>query len=206
MYVYIHYTFSILHMFEFGLPVFSRFGNLIEKGKKRFIYLVGLDELRNSEVIRNDYIVYQGAYGEVGVLFAFLILPVRTIFEVTGSFLNTVGMFLRAKESLSIVNNLLGDDEIFFLLVESLERKVFSYGFFVMCNLVFFTLYLFIDQLLFRDVVCIVDVVRGVSYFYYYNSLFFSSVIDFYRNYVFCRVSRLLFDYSRKLNKEKVYV
>lgn len=202
-YLFIHYTFNILHFFEFGLETFSIFGSLSSEEKKRFIYLVGMDELRNIEFFKDSFVVYQGAYGEIGVLFAFLILPVRTIFEVTGSFLNTVGLLLRVKESLSILRNLLTDDEILVLLVEYIKKKIFSYKFFLLCNLVFFVLCLFSDQFSFGDIVCFVQYVNIV---YFYNSLFFSSVIDFYRNYIFCRVSKLLLDLSQKLNKEKVYI
>jgi hypothetical protein len=162
-----------------------------------------MDELRDIDMLRESLVVYQGAYGEVGALFAFLILPVRTVFEITGMFLNTLGMILQARESLSILNNILRDDEVFLMLIDSLGVKIYPYKFFSLFNLVFLAFYLFSGLSVFKDIVCIFV---GIIFVCYYNSLFFSSVIDFYRNYIYCRVSRLLLDCSKKVNEKRIYM
>lgn len=143
IYVYIHYTFIFLHFFEFGLQFFSESGKLSANGMERFIYLIGSDEIRDTCFVRESFVAYQGGYGETGALFALVIIPVKIIFEVTGYFINTIGMVLDVNECLDILGNLLKDDEIFFLLGEYIGWEIYVYGFFFLL----FEIFLFMGLL-----------------------------------------------------------
>ncbi|KAI5957274.1 NdufS1 [Candida jiufengensis] len=68
------------------------FNNLSEtQTKPKFIYLLGADEVSNTDIPKDAFVVYQGHHGDVGASFADVILPGSAYTEKSGTYVNTEG-------------------------------------------------------------------------------------------------------------------
>ncbi len=59
--------------------------------KPKFIYLLGADEVKNRDIPRDAFVVYQGHHGDLGASFADVILPGSAYTEKTATYVNTEG-------------------------------------------------------------------------------------------------------------------
>ncbi len=59
--------------------------------KPKFIYLLGADEITNSDIPRDAFVVYQGHHGDIGASFADVILPGAAYTEKAVTYVNTEG-------------------------------------------------------------------------------------------------------------------
>ncbi|KAJ1882235.1 ndufs1 NADH-ubiquinone oxidoreductase subunit [Coemansia sp. RSA 1722] len=59
--------------------------------KPEFVYLLGADEIRPSEIPTNAFVVYQGHHGDAGAHLADVILPGAAYTEKSTTFVNTEG-------------------------------------------------------------------------------------------------------------------
>ncbi|CCH44087.1 NADH dehydrogenase (ubiquinone) Fe-S protein 1 [Wickerhamomyces ciferrii] len=59
--------------------------------KPKFIYLLGADEVKNRDIPRDAFVVYQGHHGDLGASFADVILPGSAYTEKNGTYVNTEG-------------------------------------------------------------------------------------------------------------------
>ncbi|ONH66886.1 NADH-ubiquinone oxidoreductase 78 kDa subunit, mitochondrial [Cyberlindnera fabianii] len=59
--------------------------------KPKFIYLLGADEVKNQDIPRDAFVVYQGHHGDLGASFADVILPGSAYTEKSGTYVNTEG-------------------------------------------------------------------------------------------------------------------
>lgn len=59
--------------------------------KPKFIYLLGADDVKNKDIPRDAFVVYQGHHGDLGASFADVILPGSAYTEKTATYVNTEG-------------------------------------------------------------------------------------------------------------------
>lgn len=59
--------------------------------KPKFMYLLGADEVKNQDVPRHAFVVYQGHHGDLGASFADVILPGSAYTEKSATYVNTEG-------------------------------------------------------------------------------------------------------------------
>lgn len=59
--------------------------------KPKFIYLLGADEIKNQDIPRDAFVVYQGHHGDLGASFADVILPGSAYTEKNATYINTEG-------------------------------------------------------------------------------------------------------------------
>lgn len=59
--------------------------------KPKFIYLLGADEVKNRDIPRDAFVVYQGHHGDLGASFADVILPGSAYTEKNATYVNTEG-------------------------------------------------------------------------------------------------------------------
>lgn len=57
----------------------------------KFVWLLGADEIKPSEIPKDAFVVYQGHHGDVGAQYADVILPGAAYTEKTGTYVNTEG-------------------------------------------------------------------------------------------------------------------
>lgn len=57
----------------------------------KFIYLLGADEVKAKDIPRDAFVVYQGHHGDVGALFADVVLPGSAYTEKLATYVNTEG-------------------------------------------------------------------------------------------------------------------
>lgn len=62
-----------------------------ETTQPKFIYLLGADEVANTEIPKDAFVVYQGHHGDVGASFADVILPGSAYTEKSATYVNTEG-------------------------------------------------------------------------------------------------------------------
>lgn len=62
-----------------------------ETTQPKFIYLLGADEVANTEIPKDAFVVYQGHHGDVGASFADVILPGLAYTEKSATYVNTEG-------------------------------------------------------------------------------------------------------------------
>jgi NADH dehydrogenase (ubiquinone) Fe-S protein 1 len=65
--------------------------------KPKFIYLLGADEVKNQDVPRDAFVVYQGHHGDLGASFADVILPGAAYTEKNATYVNTEGRVQTAR-------------------------------------------------------------------------------------------------------------
>ncbi|ODV79603.1 NADH-ubiquinone oxidoreductase 78 kDa subunit mitochondrial precursor [Suhomyces tanzawaensis NRRL Y-17324] len=59
--------------------------------KAKFIYLLGADEIKNQDIPKDAFVVYQGHHGDLGASFADVILPGSAYTEKAATYVNTEG-------------------------------------------------------------------------------------------------------------------
>ncbi|KAK6453945.1 NADH dehydrogenase 78K chain precursor, 5-prime end [Scheffersomyces xylosifermentans] len=59
--------------------------------KPKFIYLLGADEIKNKDIPKDAFVVYQGHHGDLGASFADVILPGSAYTEKSATYVNTEG-------------------------------------------------------------------------------------------------------------------
>ncbi|KAG7663796.1 NdufS1 [[Candida] subhashii] len=59
--------------------------------KPKFVYLLGADEIKNKDIPKDAFVVYQGHHGDLGASFADVILPGSAYTEKSGTYVNTEG-------------------------------------------------------------------------------------------------------------------
>lgn len=57
----------------------------------KFVWLLGADEVKASDIPKDAFVVYQGHHGDAGAQFADVILPGAAYTEKTGTYVNTEG-------------------------------------------------------------------------------------------------------------------
>ncbi|KAI5959264.1 NdufS1 [Candida pseudojiufengensis] len=70
---------------------FNNLSNTSNSTKPKFIYLLGADEIKSSEIPKDSFVVYQGHHGDVGASLADVILPGSAYTEKSGTYVNTEG-------------------------------------------------------------------------------------------------------------------
>lgn len=63
----------------------------INNTKAKFIYLLGADEIKNKDIPKDAFVVYQGHHGDLGASFADVILPGAAYTEKSATYINTEG-------------------------------------------------------------------------------------------------------------------
>lgn len=69
--------------------------------KPKIIYLLGADEIKNKDIPKDAFVIYQGHHGDLGASFADVILPGSAFTEKTATYVNTEG---RAQSTRAAVN------------------------------------------------------------------------------------------------------
>lgn len=59
--------------------------------KPKFVYLLGADEVKNKDIPRDAFVIYQGHHGDLGASFADVILPGSAYTEKSATYVNTEG-------------------------------------------------------------------------------------------------------------------
>lgn len=59
--------------------------------KPKFVYLLGADEIKNKDIPKDAFVVYQGHHGDLGASFADVILPGSAYTEKSATYVNTEG-------------------------------------------------------------------------------------------------------------------
>ncbi|PVH17676.1 NADH dehydrogenase (quinone), G subunit [Candidozyma duobushaemuli] len=62
-----------------------------ETSKPKFVYLLGADEIKGSDIPKDAFVIYQGHHGDVGASFADVILPGAAYTEKSATYVNTEG-------------------------------------------------------------------------------------------------------------------
>ena len=85
--------FNILHTeasrpgaLDLGIPCAS-----LKQKDLKLIYLLGIDDLRPSNIPENSFVIYSGSHGDQGALLADLVLPGCSYLEKMGTYVNTDG-------------------------------------------------------------------------------------------------------------------
>lgn len=67
------------------------FQNVGAAPKPKFVYLLGADEVKNADIPKDAFVVYQGHHGDIGASFADVILPGSAYTEKSATYVNTEG-------------------------------------------------------------------------------------------------------------------
>lgn len=70
---------------------FSTLSEEVAQTKPKFVYLLGADEIKNKDIPKDAFVVYQGHHGDLGASFADVILPGSAYTEKTATYVNTEG-------------------------------------------------------------------------------------------------------------------
>lgn len=70
--------------------------------KAKIVWLLGADEIDESSIPKDAFVVYQGHHGERGAQLADLILPGSTYTEKNGTYVNTEGRVQMTREAVSL--------------------------------------------------------------------------------------------------------
>ncbi|KAG7191901.1 NADH dehydrogenase (ubiquinone) 78K chain precursor, 5-prime end [Scheffersomyces spartinae] len=70
---------------------FATYNEETANTKAKFIYLLGADEVKNSEIPKDAFVIYQGHHGDMGASFADVILPGSAYTEKSATYINTEG-------------------------------------------------------------------------------------------------------------------
>ncbi|KAK6198536.1 NADH dehydrogenase 78K chain precursor, 5-prime end [Scheffersomyces amazonensis] len=70
---------------------FQTLSSEVANTKPKFVYLLGADEIKNKDVPKDAFVVYQGHHGDIGASFADVILPGSAYTEKSGTYVNTEG-------------------------------------------------------------------------------------------------------------------
>ncbi|KAK9728205.1 ndufs1 NADH-ubiquinone oxidoreductase subunit [Basidiobolus ranarum] len=62
-----------------------------ESTEAKFVYLLGADEVQDSDIPKDSFVVYQGHHGDVGAHYADVILPGAAYTEKNATYINTEG-------------------------------------------------------------------------------------------------------------------
>ncbi|ODQ78227.1 hypothetical protein BABINDRAFT_88698 [Babjeviella inositovora NRRL Y-12698] len=70
---------------------FATISKEVAETKPKFVYLLGADEIKNQDVPKDAFVVYQGHHGDLGASFADVILPGSAYTEKSATYVNTEG-------------------------------------------------------------------------------------------------------------------
>jgi NADH dehydrogenase (ubiquinone) Fe-S protein 1 len=70
---------------------FNTLSEEVAQTKPKFIYLLGADEIKNKDIPKDAFVVYQGHHGDLGASFADVILPGCAYTEKSATYVNTEG-------------------------------------------------------------------------------------------------------------------
>ncbi|CUM50093.1 uncharacterized protein AC631_00196 [Debaryomyces fabryi] len=70
---------------------FNTLSEEVAQTKPKFIYLLGADEIKNKDIPKDAFVVYQGHHGDLGASFADVILPGSAYTEKAATYVNTEG-------------------------------------------------------------------------------------------------------------------
>ena len=70
---------------------FNTLSEEVAQTKPKFIYLLGADEIKNKDIPKDAFVVYQGHHGDLGASFADVILPGSAYTEKSATYVNTEG-------------------------------------------------------------------------------------------------------------------
>jgi len=75
----------------------------VAKTKPKFVWLLGADEIDESEIPKDAFIVYQGHHGDRGAQIADIVLPGASYVEKSGTYLNTEGRVQATRPAISLL-------------------------------------------------------------------------------------------------------
>ncbi|CAH6718428.1 putative NADH-ubiquinone oxidoreductase 78 kDa subunit, mitochondrial [[Candida] jaroonii] len=70
---------------------FQTLSKEVAETKPKIIYLLGADEIKNKDIPKDAFVIYQGHHGDLGASFADVILPGSAYTEKAATFVNTEG-------------------------------------------------------------------------------------------------------------------
>jgi NADH dehydrogenase (ubiquinone) Fe-S protein 1 len=85
--------------YEIGFTVPSK---KVAETKPKIVWLLGADEIDESDIPQGAFVVYQGHHGERGAQLADLILPGCTYTEKSGTYVNTEGRVQLSRQAVSL--------------------------------------------------------------------------------------------------------
>ncbi len=74
----------------------------VAKTEPKMIWLLGADEIGESEIPKGAFVVYQGHHGDAGAQLADVVLPGATYTEKTGTYINTEGRVQLTRAAVSM--------------------------------------------------------------------------------------------------------
>lgn len=75
----------------------------VAKTKPKFVWLLGADEIDESEIPKDAFVVYQGHHGDRGAQIADVVLPGASYAEKSGTYLNTEGRVQVTRPAISLL-------------------------------------------------------------------------------------------------------
>jgi NADH dehydrogenase (ubiquinone) Fe-S protein 1 len=75
----------------------------VAKTKPKFVWLLGADEINESEIPKDAFVVYQGHHGDRGAQIADVVLPGASYVEKSGTYLNTEGRVQVTRPAISLL-------------------------------------------------------------------------------------------------------
>lgn len=70
---------------------FQTLSKEVAETKPKIIYLLGADEIKNKDIPKDAFVIYQGHHGDLGASFADVILPGSAYTEKAATYVNTEG-------------------------------------------------------------------------------------------------------------------
>lgn len=75
----------------------------VAKTKPKFVWLLGADEINESDMPKDAFVVYQGHHGDRGAQIADVVLPGASYVEKSGTYLNTEGRVQVTRPAISLL-------------------------------------------------------------------------------------------------------
>ena len=74
----------------------------VAKVKPKMVWLLGADEINESEIPKDAFVIYQGHHGDAGAQIADVVLPGATYTEKSGTYVNTEGRVQLTRAAVSM--------------------------------------------------------------------------------------------------------
>lgn len=94
------------------------------RAKAKFVYLLGADEIQNTDIASDAFVVYQGHHGDAGASRADVILPGAAFTEKTAIYVNTEGRVQQTQQVNTPLDGARNDWETIRALSEVLETPL----------------------------------------------------------------------------------
>eukprot|EP00270_Netrium_digitus_P008358 TRINITY_DN2498_c0_g1_i1.p1 TRINITY_DN2498_c0_g1~~TRINITY_DN2498_c0_g1_i1.p1 ORF type:complete len:708 (+),score=171.22 TRINITY_DN2498_c0_g1_i1:250-2124(+) len=94
------------------------------KGPSKFLYLLGADEVKESHIAKDAFIVYQGHHGDKGASLADVVLPGAAYTEKEATYVNTEGRVQLTRPAVPVVGSSRDDWKIIRALSELLGVRL----------------------------------------------------------------------------------